>query len=139
MSPNVFLSRPVDVLAPCAFGEVISTANVATLRCSIVVGAANNPLSTPDLAVVLAARDVLYVLDFLANCGGIIHVGAEPLGLSEARVEQLLDDAVARTTRVLNEATAEGRLPLVLAQELAARRIAHAADTTAPVRVEVLA
>jgi len=126
-----FLTRPFDVLAPCALGQVIDSAIVGRLRCKVVAGAANNQLTLAEVADDLARAGVLWVPDFIANCGGIIHVGAEPLGLSDAEVAELLDQAQRRTADVLDEATATGRTPAAVAVELAERRIAGAADAGA--------
>ena len=61
---------------------------------------------------------------FLANCGGIIHVGAEVLHLGEAEVEDLVARAIERTGSLLEKAMDEGTVPMDLAE-------AHAADSFA--------
>ncbi len=43
----------------------------------MIAGAANNPLEGPWVAEELQRAGVLYVPDFIANCGGIIHAGSE--------------------------------------------------------------
>jgi len=127
IDPEGFVSREFDVLAPCAFGGAITRENVGALRCAVVAGAANNQLESPDLAERLADRDVLYVPDFLANCGGIIHVAGEARDLPEDEVERLVVDAVERADGVLADALAARRTPLDLAMEQAQARIAHGA------------
>ena len=67
--------EPCDVFAPCGPGGVIECAE--ELACQIVCGAANNPLARPELARDLAAREILYVPDFVANAGGLIRLGLE--------------------------------------------------------------
>jgi glutamate dehydrogenase/leucine dehydrogenase len=121
-----FLELDVDVLAPCALGEVIGPDVVGRLRCQIVAGAANNPLTAPDVADDLARAGILYVPDFVANCGGIIHVGGEALGLDGADVERLLVEAEARTGALLRAAAASGRTPWDVAVAQAQTRIAAA-------------
>ena len=64
------LTLDVDVLMPAALGEVITSANVDDVRASVVVEAANNPI-TPMADASLADRDVLVVPDILANAGGV--------------------------------------------------------------------
>jgi glutamate dehydrogenase/leucine dehydrogenase len=130
--PADFLSGDLDVLAPCALGEVLDGDAVASLRCSVVAGAANNPLATPAVAADLAAAGILYVPDFLANCGGIIHVGGEALGLSASAVAGLLQAAMQRIERVLQDAAESGRTPLEVAVELAKARIARAEAVAPP-------
>ena len=123
-----FAARELDVFAPCAVGGAIGPEEAAGMRASVVAGAANNPLADRGLARVLAGREILFVPDFLANCGGIVHVGAEALGLPEARAEELLAAALERTDRILREAAAAGRPPLELAEEFALARMRAAAE-----------
>lgn len=127
VEPEGFVGRDLDVLAPCAFGGAITLANAGSLRCAVVAGAANNQLSEPGVADALAERDILYVPDFLANCGGIIHVAGEARDLAVQDVDRLVVDAMQRTDRVLDDARAVGRTPLALAVERAQARIARGA------------
>ena len=113
----------VDVLAPCGLGEVIRPEDVPELRCRVIAGAANNPLADTASAAELAAAGILYVPDFLANCGGIIRVAGEILGFDEAEVERRTAAAIVRTADVLEEARASGRLPNEIAVERAEARI----------------
>jgi glutamate dehydrogenase/leucine dehydrogenase len=118
-----FLARELDVLVPCALGGVITSANVGALRTRIVAGAANNQLEDDSVAELLADAGILYVPDFLANCGGIIHVGAEVLGFSRDETRQRLSAAGQSLRDLLRTAVATGRLPLELAYERAAERL----------------
>jgi leucine dehydrogenase len=118
-----FLFGEFDVLAPCALGGAIGLPQVARLSAEVVAGAANNPLTHRDVAAALAAKGILYVPDFIANCGGIIHVGAEALGLDRSEAEALIAAANERTERLLAEALESGRLPLEVAEEHALERM----------------
>ena len=118
-----FLLRDFDVIAPCALGGAIGAGDVDRLRALIVAGAANNPLEGRPVATALRDRGILYVPDFLANCGGIIHVGAEVLGLSEIQAQALIDSSIERTGAVLERALAEAAVPLELAEAGAAERL----------------
>lgn len=131
VSVTSLLAADVDVLAPCALGGVIGHGEAAQLKCSIVVGAANNPLTGDDIADDLHGRDVLYVPDFLANCGGIIHVGAEVLGFSKEEVDVRIDQAVRRTGDLLRRASRERAVPLHLARAAVATRLAAPAQVAA--------
>ena len=122
-----FVLGPFDVLAPCALGGAIGPDQVASLQAEIVAGAANNQLTSRDVAAALAARDVLYVPDFLANCGGIIHVGAEVLSLDDEEIADLLAAANHRTERLVGDALASGVTPLELAEKYAEDRIRRGA------------
>ena len=70
----------LDVLAPCAAGGLIDEALARSIDCRVVAGAANNPLTDRAVARTLMQRDIVYVPDFLANCGGLIHVSLEWYG-----------------------------------------------------------
>jgi leucine dehydrogenase len=114
-----FIHAPVEVLAPCALGEVIDHDDVDELRARVIAGSANNPLVDDSVARALDTAGVLYVPDFVANCGGIIFVGAEALGLDQSEVERRIEAAVERIDGVLLEAAACGRLPLEVAYDRA--------------------
>src|SRR4051794_5720592 len=97
------LTTPCDVLAPCAAGGVLSEQTIPELSCHAVVGAANNQLATPEDAARLAARDILYAPDYVANAGGVIWLaGYETFGWDDAHmrarlaeIEQTLEDVFA--------------------------------------------
>jgi len=124
---QALLARELDVLAPCAVGGMVDEAVAARVRCRVVCGAANNPLTGEPAARELDRREILYVPDFLANCGGLIHVDSERLGNGDPQaLERALDDAHARTRAVLLEARESGRLPVAVAEEHAWSRIDRA-------------
>jgi leucine dehydrogenase len=81
-SAEAIMGMELDVLCPCAAGGLIDDALARSIECSVVAGAANNPLSGRGVAATLAKRGILYVPDFLANCGGLIHVADEWYGKS---------------------------------------------------------
>jgi glutamate dehydrogenase/leucine dehydrogenase len=126
-----FLGRPLDVLAPCAMGELIDEEAVAALRCRAIAGAANNPLVNRATALALDRAGILYVPDFIANCGGIVHVAAEFEQLPAERLEERIGSCVERCGEILREARERGVLPLDLAVERALQRV-EAARRSAP-------
>jgi leucine dehydrogenase len=118
-----FVERDFDVFAPCALGGVVTAAAIRAVRCRVIAGAANNPLASPALASALDQAGILYVPDFIANCGGIIHVGAEPLGFDDAEVQERILAANRRTAELLREAVAARRPPLEVALARAEARL----------------
>ncbi|MFN8215257.1 MAG: Glu/Leu/Phe/Val dehydrogenase dimerization domain-containing protein [Solirubrobacterales bacterium] len=118
-----FIYGEFEVLAPCALGGAIGLGDVDRLGAQIVAGGANNPLAQREVAAALAARGILFVPDFIANSGGIIHVGVEALGLPQSEVERLITASIERCEQILGEAAASGRLPLELAEEMAEARL----------------
>lgn len=71
---NDCLSTPCDILAPCALGAVLNERSIPNLATKIIAGAANNQLATPEDAIRLADRGILYCPDFLINSGGIVDI-----------------------------------------------------------------
>lgn len=120
------LSEPCDILCPCALGGVLDARTVADLRARIVCGAANNQLAGDGSAVLLAARGILYVPDFVANAGGLIAVADEVQGFDEERVTHRVDEIGAVVDELIEEARAERITPLAAARRRAARRLAGA-------------
>jgi valine dehydrogenase (NAD+) len=132
-SADEVLAAELDVLAPCAVGGLVTPAVADTLRCAVVCGAANNQLASRGVANRLAARDILYVPDFMANCGGLVHVAAEWDRLEGRPASGGVDGAAERLEQVLSLARREGITPLAAAERVAMARIeaarprAHAA------------
>ena len=90
----------------------------------VVAGAANNPLTGRHVARTLKERDILYVPDFLANCGGLIHVGAEWYrGRGASSEQELIDDAMDSLDRAIATADREGLTPLEVAERQALERV----------------
>ena len=63
-----------DVFSPCALGGAINENTVDRLCSPIVVGAANNQLSTPEMGLKLQQKEILYAPDYVTNAGGLIQV-----------------------------------------------------------------
>jgi len=127
------LTASVDVLAPCALGAVLDEDTVPLLRCRAIAGAANNQLADDAVGELLAARDILWIPDFVANAGGVVNIAVElePEGYAVERAETRVR-AVADTVRtVLDHADATGATPLAAAMEIARRRVAEAASPAA--------
>jgi glutamate dehydrogenase/leucine dehydrogenase len=121
-----FPQRELDVLSPCAVGELIGARDVPSLRCRVIAGAANNPLVDEATARALHERGILYVPDFIANCGGIVQVAGEHEGLDEEAIAAHQAAAVARIEELLEEAEARGAMPRALAVEKALQRLSLA-------------
>ena len=125
-SAEAVMALELDVLAPCAAGGLIDEALGRSIDCRVVAGAANNPLTSREVARVLARRGIVYVPDFLANCGGLVHVSLEwhrrPLDAATAHI----DRAMERLERALASASTEGSTPIEVAERQALERIAAA-------------
>jgi len=124
------LAAELDVLAPCSLGELIDEPAARALRCRVLAGGANNPLAGPAVADVLAERGIVYVPDFIANCGGLIHVASELHGFDAAAVERDLAAASERTADLLAEAARSGEPPVRIAARRARERLSAARRST---------
>lgn len=126
-SADAVVASDLDVLAPCAAGGLIDEALARSLSCRVIAGAANNPITSVEVARVLERRDILYVPDFLANCGGLIHVAAEWHGDEGRDEEALIGAAMERLDEAIAIARAEGSTPLEVAEREALERIGSGA------------
>jgi valine dehydrogenase (NAD+) len=127
LSTPELLAEELDVLAPCSLGELIDDDVARSLRVRIVAGGANNPLAGDHVADILAAREILFVPDFISNCGGLIYVASEHYGFDAEAVERQLQEAHVRTGELLAEAKDTGETPLAIALRQVGQRVAAAA------------
>ena len=134
VDPGEAMLTECDVLAPCALGGSVDAANVDSLRCEVLCGAANNMLADESLALELQRRGILYAPDFIANAGGLIHVYADLHGHDPALVDDMVDSIGTTVSTVLADAEEAGITPLEAARELARRRL-EAGAACAPPRV----
>jgi glutamate dehydrogenase/leucine dehydrogenase len=122
-SAEAVLGTELDVLAPCAAGGLIDEALARSIDTAIVAGAANNPLTGRGVARTLMERNILYVPDFLANCGGLIHVAREWYGERGSSEEELIDAAMESLERAIATGADEGLTPLEVAERQALERV----------------
>lgn len=125
-SAEAIFGLELDVLAPCAGGGLIDEAVAGGLDCRVVAGAANNPLTGRHVAGVLRDRGILYVPDFLANCGGLIHVASEWHGDRGEHERAHVERAMGRLDAAIETAEASGQTPLEVAERQALERVAAA-------------
>ena len=127
VDPAELLFADVDVLAPCALGNILTSTTIPKVKAKIVAGAANNQLSTPADGVRLAERDILFAPDYVINAGGIISVAAEYYGEgSEEDVRNDVGRIKDRLQGIFKKAKETGRPTHELADELARKLVAAA-------------
>ncbi|MDJ0710200.1 MAG: Glu/Leu/Phe/Val dehydrogenase [Woeseiaceae bacterium] len=125
--PPELLFADVDVLAPCALGNILTSTTIPKLKAKIIAGGANNQLSTPADGLRLAERDILYAPDYVINAGGIINVAAEYYGnSSEDDVRADVGRIKDRLRSIFEQARETGRPTNELADELARSLVAAA-------------
>lgn len=121
--PRDAMLSSCDVLVPCALGGVVGPGEVRHLRAAIVCGAANNVLTSNGIAGALAARDILYAPDFIANAGGLISVYGELRALDHERAIELAGEIEGTMARILAIAEERAITPLAAAEDLARTRL----------------
>src|SRR5215204_1265426 len=125
----------VDLLAPCALEQVITSDNADRVRAKMICEGANGPV-TPAADEILEDKGVLILPDVLANAGGVVVPyfewvqGLQEYFWKEAEVNAKLNDI---TTRAFNEtwATRESKQTSMrlAAYGLAVQRVAEATTT----------
>lgn len=108
------LAVECDLLVPCALGGIISAEVAETLRCKMIVGAANNILTEPSVAELLLDKGILFVPDFVSSGGGVIHGAWLHLRGTPGTGEEIAA-IYDRTTSLLSEAAKKSKSPLSVA------------------------
>ena len=133
VAPAELLFADVDVLAPCALGNILTAHTIPKLKASIVAGAANNQLSTEEDGAMLTERDILYAPDYVINAGGIINVAREYYGgSSDEEVRTEIGRIPGRLEQIFQEAKTSKQPTNMIADDLA-RRIVADSGTQSPV------
>lgn len=123
VNPDDALVTECDVLAPCAIGGILNDESVPRLRCRIIAGSANNQLSSPEIADVLAKRNILYVPDYVINSGGALAFELHAGGLTDkAALLERMGTVGELVAGILHDARSENRSPV----EAARRRVDNA-------------
>ena len=131
VSVKDILLQAVDVVAPCALGGAISEDVARQLQATIVAGAANNQLLTPQAGVILGERGILYAPDYVINAGGIIMVAGEISGHNdEAHILEQVDAVGSRLADIFAKAKSTNVITNVVADSMARDKIAAAKART---------
>ena len=125
VAPGDVLYSEVDVLAPCALGNVLNSDTIPRLNTPIVAGAANNQLGSPADGAALMGRGILYVPDYVINAGGIISVAREYFGkTSESEVRAEVGAIEGRLSHIFADAKTSGNPTNEVADQLARQILA---------------
>ncbi len=124
IAPSEILYAEADVLAPCALGNILTSATIPKINAKIIAGAANNQLSTLEDGARLSAQEILYAPDYVINAGGIISVSHEYYGgSSEDKVRADVEKIPTRLQAIFAESNDSGRPTNEIADEHARRLI----------------
>ena len=129
VAPEEILAADCDILSPNAAGGVLTQTAVADLRCAAIVGAANNPLASPEVGLELHRRGVLYAPDFVVNAGGLLSVLFETGVLDETGIVARVQRIGADLAELLDRAERQSAPPFRVADQVVAARRAGARAT----------
>ncbi|WP_410654053.1 Glu/Leu/Phe/Val dehydrogenase dimerization domain-containing protein [Amycolatopsis sp. lyj-112] len=129
--PEQVLGLPADVLVPAAVGGVFGPGT--EVAAPLVVGPANNQLTTDTVADDLAARGIAWIPDFVASAGGVVYThGREREKLTHDEARARVETLEAITQKILDAASANGTTPLAEADALAEARLTSGAGPRTP-------
>lgn len=122
VSPNsAWLDIDCDIIVPAALEDVINKGNADKVKASLIVEAANIPV-TPEAEAVLIKKGVDFCVDFVTNMGGIRIYEVVIFGLvapEPAAIVKDTQDIIRRQTRrVFTEAKKTGKSTRQVAREL---------------------
>jgi leucine dehydrogenase len=132
VAPTELLYSHVDVLAPCALGNILTSVSIPKIEAKVIAGAANNQLATEQDGKRLADRGILYAPDYVINAGGIINVAHEYFrDSSEERVRGDVNKIPERLNAIFSEAKSTTQPTNVIADKLARRIVAEGENKSA--------
>jgi leucine dehydrogenase len=126
VAANELLYSNVDVLAPCALGNVLTAQTIPNIQAKIIAGAANNQLATEADGARLTERNILYAPDYVINAGGIVNVAHEYFGnSSEEKVLAEVGLIPVRLDAIFAEALESGEPTNIIADRMARQIVAN--------------
>lgn len=116
-----WLDVDCDILIPAALEDVINKGNVHKVKASLIVEAANIPV-TPEADKALEEKGVDVCVDFISNMGGIRIYEVVVFGLVEKDPKAIAEDTMniirRQTRRVFEQAKKTGKTQRQVAREL---------------------
>ncbi len=116
-----WLDVPCDILIPAALEDVINKNNANQVKASLIVEAANIPISAEGDQIV-KGRGIDVVVDFVANLGAVRYYDAVIYGHIPAEVDKAVNDVemICRknTKNLFAEAKRQGRYQREVALEM---------------------
>jgi glutamate dehydrogenase/leucine dehydrogenase len=121
--PSLIHQVSCDIYAPCAVGGDISERTLSELRCDMVIGAANNQLTTPSVAEDLRILGISYVPDYVVNAGGLINIANEIDGYDSDRATDQVAGIFDTVSALFDRAEREQITLLSAAEAIAEERL----------------
>jgi len=115
-----------DMLIPAARPDVITIANVDSVRARLILQGANIPASL-EAERRLHQRGVLSIPDFIVNAGGVICASVEYHGGTQSQAFENIEEKIRTNTRAVLEAMRRRKVtPREAAIDLARERVVKA-------------
>ena len=122
VEPEDIFSVTADIFSPCALGGILNDKTIPQLKVSTVAGAANNQLSTPQHAMLLAEKGILYAPDYAINVGGLIRVTYESNDFIRTDVLKHIEGIYGTLLQIFQYSQQEKLLPHQAADAIAESR-----------------
>jgi len=124
VEPEAIHAVQADVFSPCALGGAVSENTLPHIKASVIAGAANNQLATPEMGEACRQRGILYAPDYVVNAGGIINVAAEVSGhYDPSWIQSKLQDLEITLKNIFNVSAEQGLSTNVIADNMARERL----------------
>ena len=128
VEPNEIYEVECDIFSPCAIGGILNDKTIPKLRCKGIAGSANNQLETDEHAEYLREKNIYYVPDYLASCGGVIIVEKEngnnliDLSYKVPLIKERLDQVYNTVFKVLYQSVKTNQTTTKICNDLAEKR-----------------
>lgn len=123
VAPEQIHRQDVDLFVPAGVGGMLTSQVINELRCSAVVGPANNQFEDRSGAEQLHSRGIIWAPDFVVNAGGVIYVALTAEGRDEDEVNGKVAGIGGVLKTIYSEANRAGRTTRWAAEELATSRL----------------
>ncbi len=107
---DAILGVECDIWIPAARPDVVTMANVDSLRAKLILQGANIPVS-PEAEDRLHQRGILSIPDFIANAGGVICAAVEYRGGTQSLAFQTIEEKIRDNTRAVLAAMRDRKIP----------------------------
>ncbi|GLS24329.1 Glu/Leu/Phe/Val dehydrogenase dimerization domain-containing protein [Marinibactrum halimedae] len=122
VAPEEIYGLEVDVFAPCAMGAILNDTTLPQLSASVIAGAANNQLATPEHGERLHEMEILYTPDYVINAGGIIDIHYQRSNGSHEDSMRHVESIGETLSEIFTRSSEQNRATHVIADELAEER-----------------
>ena len=127
VQPEEIYSLDVDVFAPCAFGAILNSSTIPSIKASIIAGCANNQLQNEQIhSKMLESKGILYCPDYVINAGGLINVYSEMIDIDDAQSLEQVNNIYDTLLEIFSKAQEERITTQDASKLLAEERIMRA-------------